>query len=319
MNFTVNYRNQVGEFIVRDTGVGIASENLQRILNPFERVRNQQVPNVSGTGLGLTIVRLLTDVMGGELMVDSKPGKGSEFKVSLMLSRIETPVVTALQPKPVSGYAGRRLTLLVVDDEAVHRGLIADLLIPLGFIVHEAQSSQECLAIMQDSQPDMVLLDVTMPGENGLLLAKRLRDQGYSMPIVMISADAQERYHKIMEDFAHDDYMVKPINTQVLLEKIAKLLDIRWQYKDDKPDKPSKLVRENTDAEIDQVIDVNHPMIRELKAYADLGYYRGVNECLEKISLQNILTDQQFSQLQKLAAQFRYEMLSQILSGNATG
>ncbi|WP_345425038.1 hybrid sensor histidine kinase/response regulator [Halioxenophilus aromaticivorans] len=314
VTFRVNYRNQVCEFIVRDTGVGIAPENMDRILNPFERVRDQQVPNVSGTGLGLTIVRLLADVMGGELLVTSEPGVGSEFKVSLMLSRIETPVVSTLQPRPVVGYKGPRLTVLVADDEAVHRGLIADLLGPLGFTVHEAQNADECLIALSDGEADLLLLDVTMPGENGLQLAARLRKQGIAIPIIMISADVQEYHSQSIDECAHDDYMVKPINNQALLEKMGKLLGIDWQYNDLGPNSmssksPTALPPDNAP------INVSHPLLRELKAYADLGYYRGVNDSLEKIGKERIVTETQFAQIQQLASQFRYELLSQILSG----
>ena len=86
LNF--RYRNQVAEFTIRDTGVGIEEEDIQRIFKPFERVRKPSVPVAHGTGLGLTITKLLTDIMGGDLQVISTHGIGSEFRLSVMLSSI---------------------------------------------------------------------------------------------------------------------------------------------------------------------------------------------------------------------------------------
>ena len=79
VDFEVDYRSQVAEFIIRDTGPGIDEDHLKRIFDPFERVRNADTPNVQGTGLGLTIVKLLTEIMGGELQVVSEIGQGSCF------------------------------------------------------------------------------------------------------------------------------------------------------------------------------------------------------------------------------------------------
>ncbi|HTR01014.1 MAG TPA: ATP-binding protein, partial [Candidatus Acidoferrum sp.] len=136
VEFHVGYRNQVAEFSVVDTGVGIHAKDLERILAPFERVRSPDVPNVPGTGLGLTIVKLLTDIMGGELKIRSKPGIGSTFAVNLMFSR--APDQAVVHPsRLITGYKGEPKVILVVDDEPIHRGLLADLLNPLGFVTLE--------------------------------------------------------------------------------------------------------------------------------------------------------------------------------------
>jgi len=314
VTFSVNYRNQVAEFIVQDTGVGIAEDDLQRIMDPFERVRDTQVPNVTGTGLGLTIVRLFTEVMGGDLQVRSKIGQGSEFKVSLMLSRVDTPIEQVVTPNQVIGYEGDKRTVLVVDDEPLHRGLISDLLVPLGFITLEAKDAESCLEILQESEPDLFLLDVTMPGMNGLELAQWLREHHYQTPIVILSADAQERHRQHADNSAHDDYMVKPINNQQLLEKISKLLAIKWLYQSNEKARQKVSSVEPVTKEIAPASsDDLQALLRELKVYAELGYYRGVNDTLDKIGQQQLLTSQQFKKIQTLAAEFRYELLSQVL------
>ena len=119
--FEVNYRNQVAEFVIRDTGLGIKEEHLQRIFDPFERVRDVSTANLPGTGLGLTIVKLLTDIMGGDLQARSKVGEGSEFKVSLMLPWLSQPTLKPNLSKRIVGYRGYQRTLMFVDDDPVVR------------------------------------------------------------------------------------------------------------------------------------------------------------------------------------------------------
>ncbi|MBT8147443.1 MAG: response regulator, partial [Gammaproteobacteria bacterium] len=179
IEFSVKYRNQVAVFTVKDTGVGIKEEDLERILVPFERIRDPAVPNVPGTGLGLAIVQLLTDIMGGDLKIESEPGKGSTFTISLMMPWLSVPKVS-LPSLQITGYTGKRRIVMVVDDEPIHRGFMSDLLSPLGFTVIEAYDAKNCLTLLQEVTPDIFLLDVSMPpGITGLELARQLRDKGY--------------------------------------------------------------------------------------------------------------------------------------------
>ncbi len=146
-----------------------------------------------GIGLGLTITRLLTQIMGGELTVTSQPGQGSRFRVRLMLSE----AVQSLKPAPlesrVLGYKGERLTVLVADDDPVHRGLMEDLLSPLGFIVFMAADGAECLALAEQCRPDLLLVDISMPAPNGWEVARQLRSSGFDqLVIIVISANPQE-------------------------------------------------------------------------------------------------------------------------------
>ncbi len=327
INFTIKYRNQVAEFTVTDTGVGISAKDMQRILAPFERVRNLHVPNVSGTGLGLTIVHLLTEVMGGELKIASTPGEGSCFQVSLMLSRVDTPQNIAPVPRRTLGYQGPRRTILVVDDEPIHRGLLSDLLSPLGFTCLEAQDAKSCLEIVNETKPDLFLLDVTMPETDGLTLAKILRQKGMHAPIIMVSADAQERHRTILntndELCAHDDYMVKPISNQLLLDKIAKHLQLSWEYESltDKPGFSNPTVETKTTVYSPQITNSHatdslpqHTLLRELNAYADIGYYKGVNQIMAKLRAAGILTPAQLAHLQQLTDKLQYEKLSDLLN-----
>ena len=135
VTFQVDYRHQVAEFTVADTGVGIHKNDLERIFQPFERARTAGAKATIGTGLGLTITSLLTKIMGGDIAVQSEVGNGSTFRVKLFLSEVARPRIASTMEYRVRGYAGPRQTILVVDDNEVQRDLIRELLSPLGFNV----------------------------------------------------------------------------------------------------------------------------------------------------------------------------------------
>jgi signal transduction histidine kinase len=108
-SLTVRYRSQVMEFEIADTGMGIQTNDLERIFEPFERGRSPAVRSIPGTGLGLTITKLLTQIMGGELLVQSEIGRGTTFTVRLMLSEAIHPI-TVSSPRRVRGHTGPQLT-----------------------------------------------------------------------------------------------------------------------------------------------------------------------------------------------------------------
>lgn len=284
----VRYRNQVAEFVVRDTGIGISPEHLERIFRPFERIREPGMAPTPGTGLGLTITRLLTDIMGGDIAVDSEPGCGSTFRLSLMLSSLETPSVEPALPLHIRGYVGARKNVLVVDDDPHHRTLVQNLLTPLGFSVAEAEDAAQCLALIQTWTPDLLLLDVAMPGMNGIELAHRLRELRCQAPIVMISADAHEGHLGLTENPPHDDYLVKPLRVNVLLERMASLLAIQWLYDTPAP-APSALILRQFDPS--QLPDSE--TLASLKQMAEIGHLQGLRKTLARLQ-QTLNTDPEF-------------------------
>jgi anti-sigma regulatory factor (Ser/Thr protein kinase) len=167
VGFAVNYRNQVAEFAIEDTGVGIHKSDLERIFQPFERARTARAKATTGTGLGLTITKLLTNVMGGDLTVSSEVGKGSCFRVKLLLSEVSRPRIVSTKEDRVRGYVGPRQTILVVDDNETQRDLVRELLTPLGFDMLSASSGRECLTLAEQSKPNLILLDIAMPEMDG--------------------------------------------------------------------------------------------------------------------------------------------------------
>lgn len=222
--------NSIG-FSVRDTGIGIHANDLVRIFVPFERANSSIYSESDGIGLGLAITKLLTERMGGKVSVQSELGQGSEFTVLLPFVEIQTSNEDQNSDRAIVGYRGRRLVILVTDDEPTHCNLIRDILEPIGFTVLSAANANECLKLAKDHSPDVCLLDISMPGMNGLDLAPILRKViTNASRIIMISANAVEGIDGETNRSSFDDYLMKPIDYDRFLEKIQNNLNIEWVY-----------------------------------------------------------------------------------------
>lgn len=227
----VRYRGEVAIFEVIDTGMGIPKEDLERIFEPFERGRTSTVQYVPGTGLGLTIAHLLTELMGGELSVESEVGKGSVFRVRALLPRSDEPNEPVLEGLRVCGYQGARRKILLVDDDPAHMQLMTDILAPLGFDLLTATDGATALEIAQKGKPDLALLDISMPGMHGWTVAQRLRDMlDDSVSIMMVSANVHEVRTTNRTETSHDAFLVKPFDIRRLYEKLEDLLNLEWTY-----------------------------------------------------------------------------------------
>ncbi len=310
VDFDVYYRNQVAEFRITDTGVGIAAQDIERIMAPFERVQKRGVNNPSGTGLGLTISRLLVDIMGGELTVESTTGAGSCFTISLLLSSVVQVQQAPETKRNISGYKGAPITIAVVDDENAHRNLLRDVFCPLGFTVIEASDGFECLNTVTQQSPNLYLLDMTMPEMSGLELAKKLRDKGITAPIFMISADAHEHHQTHKSQDPHDAYFVKPININALIEKIGSHLKLEWTYS---AQENNSGLQQTSDIDPSTLTLPEHDLLRELLAYAQIGYKKGVTQTLDEMSDLDILDQEALDYFTQLTNNLRFEQMSAYL------
>ena len=231
--FRVRYRSDIAEFEVADTGIGIPADEIERVFEPFER-GSAAIGLVQGTGLGLTIAKLLTQILGGDLTVISELGEGSTFRVRLMMTRAKDKEIRPSAPAIV-GYEGPRRTILIVDDDPSHTGFVEELLTPLGFTVFVGSSGVECLELAGRCNPDLIMLDISMPGMTGWEAARRLRARGMDeVAIMMVSAEAQEFSAQVLRGPAseqpHDDYLIKPFELHELFDRIQTLLDIDWVH-----------------------------------------------------------------------------------------
>jgi signal transduction histidine kinase/CheY-like chemotaxis protein len=278
VSFQVGYRHEVAEFIIEDTGVGIHKSDLERIFQPFERARTARAKATIGTGLGLTITSLLTKVMGGDITVRSEVGKGSTFRVKLLLSEVSRPRIASTMEHRVRGYVGPQQTILVVDDNEVQRDLVRELLTPLGFAVVGAASGEECLLLVEERSPKLILLDIAMPEMDGWQVAQQLRRRlGERAAILILSANAVDPHHMLEAERLYDDTMLKPIELRQLLKKIHALLNIEWIYEADAA--PSPL----PDASPLPPLLPRGEEIDELIQLGEIGHFRRILDKLNEI------------------------------------
>ena len=231
----IAYQSEIAVFEVCDTGCGIPQEDMERIFLPFERGTGAEPASVPGTGLGLTITRLLVELAGGQLTVTSTPGHGSVFRVKLYLPRVANPRLALRPERDIRGYAGRRQRLLVVDDQPSQSRLIADMLRPRGFVVETCEDPDAAPQQVDTFAPDIVFLDVSMPVVDGWTLSRRLRDAGYERPIVMVSANAYENLPDRRKAAGCDDFIVKPVLETELFARLNRWLGLAWIYADASP------------------------------------------------------------------------------------
>ncbi|MGQ2967826.1 MAG: hybrid sensor histidine kinase/response regulator [Allorhizobium sp.] len=274
IRFSVDYRSQVATFTVNDTGRGISEKDLNRIYEPFQRGEADNVRPMPGLGLGLTITKLLTNTLGGEISVTSERDKGSTFKIRLMLSTIDRPNTAPAPERKIVSYTGPRRTIMVVDDNEDHRELMREVLAPLDFVVLTAAGGPECLTLVEGVKADLFLVDISMPGMNGWQLVEKLRDAGQKAPILMLSANVGDAPAPGGE--GHDDAITKPVDITRLRDKLARFLGLDWIYADD----PRLLLPATLP---DKPVSPGPGHIEELISLCDIGYVRGIEAKLAEL------------------------------------
>jgi CheY-like chemotaxis protein len=273
----VRYASEVATFEIADTGIGIPKEDLDRIFEPFERGRMNGIETVPGTGLGLTIAHLLTSLMGGELMVESDLNKGSVFRVRVRLPQAAGANEPPLEKPRVRGYQGERRKILVADDDPSHIQLVCDILAPLGFDLVTSVDGPSCLKLAEETEPDLVLLDISMPGMSGWSVAQKLRRMlKDKVAIMMVSANVHEIRTTNRTETSHDSFVVKPIDIPQFLERIQDLLDLEWTY-----ELPLPLRRSKEGPEFSQIAHSVH--IDSIIALCRIGHASGVAARLNEL------------------------------------
>ncbi|MBF0462548.1 MAG: response regulator [Magnetococcales bacterium] len=222
------------QFSVRDTGIGISPDRLATLFQPFVQADISTTRQFGGTGLGLSICTNLVRLMGGEIQVDSEPGKGScfHFTATFTLSTLTAgQAIHAPDPQQPSTPFHDHCHLLVVDDVAINRMFLSETLPLLGIDSFElACNGQEALERLQEQSFDLVLMDCRMPVMDGFMATRTLRHWEESTgkprrtPVVALTAGATE------DDRAHclaagmDDFLTKPVNDQALLKVLHRWL-----------------------------------------------------------------------------------------------
>ncbi|EZP55767.1 hybrid sensor histidine kinase/response regulator [Sphingomonas sp. RIT328] len=278
----VGYRSQVADITVRDTGIGIAAEDLDRVFAPFDRGSSSEAQRQPGIGLGLAITRVLASVLGGDIAVTSTPGAGSAFRFRVMLPAVDRAVRGANPGGAITGYHGARRTVLAIDDDPAQRAILHSLLVPLGFRVETAANGPDGLALAARIAPDIVLLDIQMPGMTGWQVASRLRaDHGGALRIVLVSADAHDLGAPREGRDSHDAFMTKPVELDALVTLIGSQLDLRWEQ----ADTPAPAPASADDAmPRDALPPEAGALLEQARAQAGIGHVRGVERALDALA-----------------------------------
>ncbi len=214
------------EFIVRDTGIGIATELQGTIFKAFESpARNTH--SLAGTGLGLAISLRLIRMMEGKISVQSRPGEGSTFRVILNRVRLHDSdeAVTAL-PLDAESIRLGKTTILVVDDKPLNRKLLNRFLDRQDVEVIEAEDGLQALEMAEAYRPALILMDVKMPGIDGLEATRRLKadDRLKSIPVVFITAYAMQEHQREMRNAGGEGFLTKPVSKMDLLAQLIRFL-----------------------------------------------------------------------------------------------
>jgi signal transduction histidine kinase/CheY-like chemotaxis protein len=209
-------------FRVRDTGIGMTAEQLRRLFQPFVQADASTTRKYGGTGLGLAVSRKLSQMLGGDVTVESEPGRGSAFTLELPAEAPERPAPAPAPPAaPARPAPAGANTVLVIDDDGAVREMLERLLTGEGFRVVTAARGEEALSLARELRPQVITLDVMMPGMDGwaVLAALKAAPDLADIPVVMLT---------IVEDrnlgyaLGAADYLTKPLDRERLLAALRK-------------------------------------------------------------------------------------------------
>ncbi len=218
-------------FSVWDTGIGIATEHIPQLFKPFSQLEHGLAKQHAGTGLGLSLVKRLAEMHGGSVSVDSSVGVGSRFTVSLP----HTPRMAYIESSPPPSYHTQRTnllppgilcTVLVVDDNLPNLQMLRDYLMLKGYNILTAQSGPEALDILESTSIHAVLMDIQMPGMDGLEVIRILRrDPRFAaLPIIAVTALAMTGDRERCLAAGATEYAPKPLSPRQVAIALARLL-----------------------------------------------------------------------------------------------
>ena len=234
-NTSANIGNQeyVLSFSVRDTGVGIAAEELSELFESFSQAqagRDKQ----EGTGLGLAISRRFVQLLGGEISVTSELGQGTTFQFQIQAQIGKELIGDKIEKRQIIALELNQPTykILVVDDKLANCQLMVKLLSPMGFEVQSANNGQDAIAVWDQWEPHLVLMDMRMPIMDGYEATKYIKSttKGNATAIIALTASVLEEEKAIVLSVGCDDFIRKPFKEQIIFDTLAKHLGVKYTY-----------------------------------------------------------------------------------------
>ena len=230
----ITSRNSVTlHFEVEDTGPGIPAEDIDLLFDPFVQAKNRTATS-EGTGLGLPISRRFVELMDGEISFVSQIGIGSRFAFSVKVGVVKGHDLSSKVHRTAIALAANQPSyrILVAEDRPKSRQLLVDLLSPLGFEVKEARDGAEALSICQSWQPDLIWMDLRMPGMDGYEATRQIKGEASGLKPIVIALTGNAFISEQQRAIAAgcDDFVCKPFRTETIFEKIADYLDVQYIY-----------------------------------------------------------------------------------------
>jgi CheY-like chemotaxis protein/anti-sigma regulatory factor (Ser/Thr protein kinase) len=292
-------------FNVSDTGIGMTPEQLARLFEAFSQADAATTRKYGGTGLGLALSRRLCRMMGGDVTVESEPGAGSCFRFEFVATALPGAArERAPRGRPVVRLVGSEIRrALVVDDEDTNRRLLATMLGRAGFDVVEAADGADAVTRFGEVLPDVVLMDMRMPGMDGNEATRIIKGHphGRKTPVITISASALEEERREAIDAGADAFLRKPYREEDLLEEVRRTTGFAFEHEEapkgaDRPAPPSGAGRKALPAEL----------LQRLRASVAGGFVEETRALLGQAAQADA---DAAAPLQKLADELRYEEL----------
>ncbi|MCL2099282.1 MAG: ATP-binding protein [Oscillospiraceae bacterium] len=213
------------QFEVSDTGIGIRSEDRERLFRPFEQLDIQKNKNIIGTGLGLAITHNLCLLMGGRLWLESVYGEGSVFYVNIPYFEADKTVFT--EPGEIAGFLAPEAKILIVDDIDINLTVVEALLGVFGITPDLAQSGKKALELAGANRYDMIFMDHMMPEMDGIETTKHIRELGgrnSEVPVIALTANAIAGVEQMFLENKFNDFLPKPVVITALNRCLRKWL-----------------------------------------------------------------------------------------------
>jgi CheY-like chemotaxis protein len=259
-------------FSVTDSGIGLTPEDQAKLFTPFSQVDTSITRRFGGTGLGLSISHGLLQLMGGSFRIESTVGVGSSFSFELQLGITSEELHQNVRQEPIKRGAGslseklqtrgeqlKGKRILVAEDNHINQLVVMEFLSLSGVIITIANNGLEALELLQQFSYDAILMDVHMPVMGGVEATAKIRQQGYTLPIIALTAGVTQEERDNCKHIGMNDFITKPVNPEELISVLC-----HWIATDNLPD---SVVSAITEPAVEEEMPVSPPFIMALPGF----------------------------------------------------